>query len=87
MFHNIPIGALALMGMVAYLTGVVQTPITSFVIVSEMTQDHGMVIPLMLTALIADATSKLVCPKGLYHGLAKTYLPAPPPVMDQCERR
>ncbi len=69
--------------MASYLAGVVQTPITSFVIVSEMTQDHAMVIPLMVAALIADATSKLVCKDGLYHALSKPFLPAvPPPEQD-----
>ncbi len=79
-FQSIPIGALALIGMASYLAGVVQTPITSFVIVSEMTQDHAMVIPLMVAALIADATSKLVCKDGLYHTLSKPFIPmaAPP---------
>ena len=53
----------------------VQTPITSFVIVSEMTQDHAMVIPLMVAALIADAVSRIVCTDGLYHALSKPFLP------------
>ncbi|WP_232628277.1 chloride channel protein [Methylobacterium sp. Leaf118] len=66
-----PVGALVLVGMVAYLTGVLQAPITAFVIVTEMTQDHAMMIPLMLAALIADAVSKLVCRHGLYHALAE----------------
>ena len=77
-FQSVPIGALALLGMAAYLAGVVQTPITSFVIVSEMTQDHAMVIPLMVVALIADAVSRLVCKDGLYHTLAKPFLPVAP---------
>ena len=68
---DVPVAALALIGMVAYLTGVLQAPITAFVIVTEMTQDHAMMIPLMLAALIADATSKLVCRGGLYHALAE----------------
>lgn len=75
LFQSIPIGALALIGMASYLAGVVQTPITSFVIVSEMTQDHAMVIPLMVAALIADAVSKIVCKDGLYHALSKPFLP------------
>ena len=74
-FTSIPLGALALIGMASYLAGVVQTPITSFVIVSEMTQDHAMVIPLMVAALIADAVSRLVCNDGLYHTLAPPFLP------------
>ena len=74
LFQTIPLGALAVICMVSYLTGVLQTPITSFVIVSEMTQDHGMVIPLMVAALIADATSKSICKEGLYHALARPFL-------------
>ncbi|ACA20435.1 Chloride channel core [Methylobacterium sp. 4-46] len=65
-----PAGALVLIAMVAYLAGVLQAPITSFVIVSEMTEAHALVIPLMIAALLADATSKLICPEGLYHALA-----------------
>ncbi|MHB8885421.1 MAG: chloride channel protein [Methylovirgula sp.] len=73
-FRNVPLGALALLGMVSYLAGAVQTPITSFVIVSEMTENHGMIIPLMIAALIADATSKLICRGSLYHSLAEITL-------------
>ena len=69
-----PVGALVLIGMVAYLTGVLQAPITSFVIVTEMTQNHTMMIPLMIAALIADAASKAVCRGGLYHTLAEMML-------------
>jgi H+/Cl- antiporter ClcA len=69
-FQDVPLGALALIGMVSYLAGAVQTPITSFVIVSEMTENHALIIPLMLAALIADGLSKTVCPGSLYHSLA-----------------
>ena len=78
-FHSVPLGPFALIGMVSYLTGVVQAPITSFVIVSEMTGDHGMIIPLMAAALIADGTSKLVSKKGLYHALAANFMRANEP--------
>ncbi|MEA1834186.1 chloride channel protein [Methylobacterium durans] len=74
LFAEVPIGALVLIGMVSYLTGVLQAPITSFVIVTEMTQDHAMMIPLMIAALVADAASKLVCRGGLYHVLAEQIL-------------
>ncbi|MCB1536512.1 MAG: chloride channel protein [Rhodoblastus sp.] len=74
-FDHVPLGSLALIGMVSYLAGVVQAPITSFVIVSEMTNDHAMVIPLMAAALIANAASKFLAREGLYHALARNYLP------------
>ncbi len=77
-FRTIPIGALVLISMASYLAGVVQTPITSFVIVSEMTQDHGMVIPLMVASLIADAVSRLVCKDSVYHALSKVFMPVLP---------
>ena len=69
LFPQTPIGALVLIGMVSYLTGVVQAPITAFVITSEMTNDHAMVVPLMTAALIANAASKLILSEGLYHAL------------------
>ncbi len=69
-FPDVPLGALALVAMVAYLAGAVQTPITSFVIVAEMTENHALIIPLMLSALIADAVSKAICRGSLYHSLA-----------------
>jgi H+/Cl- antiporter ClcA len=60
--------------MVSYFAGVVQAPITAFVIVTEMTNNHAMVVPLMASALIAQATSRLLCPEGIYHALAKGFL-------------
>jgi H+/Cl- antiporter ClcA len=60
--------------MVAYFAGVVQAPITAFVIVTEMTDNHAMVVPLMATALIAYATSRSICREGVYHALAKGFL-------------
>jgi len=53
---------------------VVQAPITSFVIVSEMVDNHRLLVPLMAAALIAAATSKLICREGVYHALSKRYL-------------
>jgi len=69
-----PYGAIVILGMVAYFTGVVQTPITAFVIVMEMTNNSGILLPLMATALIANAVSHLVCPTPIYQALAEAYL-------------
>lgn len=71
--------AVVLVGMVAYFTGVVQAPITAFVIVTEMTQNYGMLVPLMGAALIAYVCSRMVCPKSVYHALAENYLASQPP--------
>lgn len=70
--------ALVVIGMVAYFAGVVQAPITAFVIVAEMTNDHALVVPLMLAALIGFAASRLVCPEGVYHALAHRFVAAEP---------
>ncbi|GMR08400.1 MAG: chloride channel protein [Gammaproteobacteria bacterium] len=66
--------AIVLLGMVGYFTGVVQAPITAFVIVMEMTGNNEMLLPLMLTALIAHGTSRLVCPDPIYRALATPFL-------------
>ncbi|MET3997772.1 H+/Cl- antiporter ClcA [Bradyrhizobium sp. S3.9.2] len=73
-FHDAPLGAIMLLGMVSYFAGVVQAPITAFVIVTEMTDNHGMVVPLMAAALIAHATSRMICDEGIYHALAKGFI-------------
>jgi H+/Cl- antiporter ClcA len=65
---------LILVGMVAFLAGVVHAPITAFVIVMEMTNNHAMLIPLMAAALIAHGTSRLICREGVYHALSRSYL-------------
>jgi H+/Cl- antiporter ClcA len=73
-FPAVDLGPVMLIGMVAYLAGVVQAPITAFVIVTEMTNDHTMLMPLMAAALIAHATSRQVCREGIYHALARILL-------------
>ena len=77
-----PHGAVVLLAMVGYFSGVVRAPITAFVIVIEMTDNHNMVLPLMAAALIASGTSRLICPRPLYKTLADAFLakaPAPDP--------
>ncbi|HVY65511.1 MAG TPA: chloride channel protein [Gammaproteobacteria bacterium] len=79
LFPSADVGAIILLGMVAYLAGVVQAPITAFVIVTELTNDRAMLMPLMLTALIAYGTARLVCRDGIYHALARRFLAAEAP--------
>ena len=61
------------LGMTGYLSGVVQAPLTSAVILMEMTRDPGLVGPLMLTALLARWASGWIMPHSLYHLLATTW--------------
>jgi H+/Cl- antiporter ClcA len=69
-----PLSVMVLLGMVAYFSGVVQSPITAFVIVMEMTDNQNMLLALMATSFIAYGSSHLVCPKPLYHTLAQAFL-------------
>ena len=69
-----PGGALVLLGMVAYFSGVVQAPITATIIVMEMTENQRMTIPLLATAMLAFGASRLVCRRALYGALARRFL-------------
>ncbi|MDR3534992.1 MAG: chloride channel protein [Acetobacteraceae bacterium] len=71
-----PAGAVVLLGMVAYFSGVVQAPITATVIVMEMTDDQRVTVPLMATAFLAFGISRLVCRRPLYGALARRFLAA-----------
>jgi len=72
-FPNQPADALLLLGMASYFAGVVQAPLTAFVIVLEMTQNGELALPLMAATLIAHAVSRTVCPRPLYKALAKGF--------------
>ncbi|WP_421848356.1 chloride channel protein [Novosphingobium sp.] len=68
-------GAIVLLGLIGYFAGVVRAPLTAVIIVSEMTADRSMILPLFATALIADQVSGMVCPQKLYHALARQFAP------------
>ena len=70
-----PVGTVVLLGMVAYFTGVVQTPLTASVIVMEMVNDQSMVFPVMAAAFIALGVSKIICRHPIYWSLADEFLP------------
>jgi H+/Cl- antiporter ClcA len=67
-------GAIVLLGMAAYFAGVVQAPITSFVIIGEMSNANGMVIPLMIAAFIGYGISRAFQRESLYHALSRNFL-------------
>lgn len=72
-FPVAPASAMILLTMTSYFSGMLQSPITSFVIVMEITDTHELAIPLMAAAFFATGTSKLVCPLPLYRALSDTY--------------
>ncbi len=70
-----PHGVLVLLAMVGYFSGVVQAPITAFVIVMEMTDQNQLILPMMVTAFIATGISKSICTTPIYSTLADSFRP------------
>ncbi|ASK35170.1 voltage-gated chloride channel [Alcanivorax sp. N3-2A] len=68
---NSSVVGVTLVAMSAFLAGVIQRPITSFVIVMELTGNrHDILLPLMAGAFLAAAVAKLVWLRPLYDSLA-----------------
>jgi chloride channel protein, CIC family len=62
--------AFSILGMAAYLAGVTRAPITSFVIVMELTSDRSLTIALIAPAFIASSDSRLMNRRPLYRTFA-----------------
>lgn len=56
--HEARVGAFALVGMGAVFAGVIRAPITSVLIIFEMTGSYGLVLPLMLANMTAYALAR-----------------------------
>jgi H+/Cl- antiporter ClcA len=63
-----------LVGMVAFLTGLTQTPFTSCVLVLEMTDGHSVIFSLMAAAICAQGGSKLVDSHSFYERVSERWL-------------
>ncbi len=75
--HCLPVALMSVMvllGMVGYFSGMVQSPLTAFIIVMEMTNDQEMLFPLIITSFIAYGVSHVVCPQPIYHALSHAFL-------------
>ncbi|HEU4363940.1 MAG TPA: chloride channel protein [Candidatus Krumholzibacteria bacterium] len=78
---------LALLGMIAVLTGVTRAPFTSFVLIVEMTDRHSAIFPMMLAALVALGSARVVGSVSFYEQSKRALLrdlepvrpKAPPP--------
>jgi H+/Cl- antiporter ClcA len=71
--------AVVLLGMCGYLAGVTQAPLTSAVITMEMTDNNGMLLPILATVLLARGASALVCRQPVYKALAMRLIAAAEP--------
>ncbi|MDE2041567.1 MAG: chloride channel protein [Alphaproteobacteria bacterium] len=73
MFPGASPGAIVLLGMVGYFTGVVRAPLTAVIIMMEMTANRTMILTLFATALIADGVSAQIMRPKLYHTLSRRF--------------
>lgn len=58
-------GAYALVGMGAYFAGTLRAPIAAVLIVLELTNDYGLVVPLMLGVALSNLISHAITPRSL----------------------
>ena len=75
---NLNLGPLTvLIGMTAGLAALTHSPLTSFILILEMTDRHSSIFPLMIAAVVGHGVSKLISAKSFYEfvfdRLIKTY--------------
>jgi CIC family chloride channel protein len=63
-------GAYALVGMGTAFAGIVRTPMTSVIMIFEVTRDYTIIVPLMISNLIAFFISYKLQPGPIYEALA-----------------
>jgi CIC family chloride channel protein len=63
-------GAYALVGMGAVFAGIVRAPMTSVVMIFEMTQDYAIIVPLMIANLVSLFISSRLQRQPIYEALA-----------------
>jgi CIC family chloride channel protein len=70
-FHHSPdiIGAFALVGMGAVFAGIIRAPMTSILIVFEMTRGYGLILPLMIASMSAFALARYWRKDQIYEAL------------------
>jgi len=64
-------GAYALVGMGTAFAGIVRAPMTSVVMIFEITRDYAVIVPLMISNLLSFFISARLQPKPIYDELAK----------------
>jgi len=71
LFHHAPTeaGAFALVGMGAVFAGIVRAPITSVLIIFEMTGSYDLILPLMLSNMVAYVIARRWRPAPIYDAL------------------
>jgi len=71
-------GAYALIGMGTAFAGIIRTPLTSVIMIFELTRDYSIIVPLMISNLVSFFISRTLQPEPIYEALALqegVYLP------------
>jgi H+/Cl- antiporter ClcA len=68
------IGLGAILGMAGYFSGVTQAPMTTFVIILEMTGNHRCIFPIMAASMLGYLASRIIMPEQFYHGMARVFV-------------
>lgn len=63
-------GAYALVGMGTAFAGIVRTPLTSVIMIFEVTRDYTIIVPLMISNLVAFFISQKLQPEPIYEALS-----------------
>ena len=65
------VGSFALVGMGAFFAGAIRAPITSILIIFEMTGDYAIILPLMIANVISYTVAARLHPVPIYDALLK----------------
>jgi CIC family chloride channel protein len=61
-----PAGAYALVGMAAFFSGAAHAPVTSILILFELTGDYRIILPLMLATVVSTLVSRALSQESIY---------------------
>lgn len=64
-------GAYALVGMGTAFAGIIRTPLTSVIMIFEVTRNYAIIVPLMISNLTAFYISQKLQPEPIYEALAR----------------
>jgi len=69
--HVASAGAYALVGMGTAFAGIVRTPMTSVIMIFEVTRDYSIIVPLMISNLVSFFISRRLQPEPIYEALSR----------------
>jgi chloride channel protein, CIC family len=67
--HSTQPGAFALVGMGAVFAGIVRAPVTSIIIIFEMTNNYSIILPLMIANITSYVLASKLAPEPIYEAL------------------